>query len=344
MYTAQTLGTTGLMTADKADKQCNYVCPGCQTPVTVKKGRLKQAHFAHTSLQKCQALAEGESAVHLLGKLAMVDFFESIGGRVVLEPWLPEIQQRPDLLVTFDNRQVAIEFQCAPISVERVQRRTAGFAKLGLEVVWILGPTYQQRKLQQGTLAKFARIRHDTLQVALWRGKDGIQWREWWTVDGRLHVGRNDYADPIRQLAKIQQQLVRRDRRIRQLQKQLYQQERTVTGIPVCCHISKPLPGGLKTTHWMLATQLIGMLEQEPCHTDQLLTMVERAEWFVFGATSDSAVAKLWLTQLLALWQSMEVVQFTNDRWHLVTNVQWFADFNQKLRELRSHVHTVGSK
>ncbi|MGL5687672.1 MAG: competence protein CoiA family protein, partial [Weissella cibaria] len=38
------------MTADKADKQCNYVCPGCQTPVTVKKGRLKQAHFAHTSL------------------------------------------------------------------------------------------------------------------------------------------------------------------------------------------------------------------------------------------------------------------------------------------------------
>ncbi|WP_063082907.1 competence protein CoiA family protein [Weissella cibaria] len=76
MYIAQMLGTTVLMTADEADKRRNYVCPGCQTPVTVKKGRLKQAHFAHTSLQKCQALAEGESAIHLLGKLAMVDFFE----------------------------------------------------------------------------------------------------------------------------------------------------------------------------------------------------------------------------------------------------------------------------
>ena len=188
MYIAQMLGTTVLMTADEADKRRNYVCPGCQTPVTVKKGRLKQAHFAHTSLQKCQA---GESAVHLLGKLAMVDFFESIGGRVVLEPWLPEIQQRPDLLVTFDNRQVAIEFQCAPISVERVQHRTAGFAKLGLDVVWVLGPTYQQRKLQQVTLAKFARIRQDTLQVALWRGKQGFnggnggQW-----MAGRMLAGR----------------------------------------------------------------------------------------------------------------------------------------------------------
>lgn len=344
MYIAQTFGTSVLMTADKADKQRNYVCPGCQNPVTVKKGRLKQAHFAHTSLQKCQALAEGESAVHLLGKLAMVDFFEGIGGRVVLEPWLPEIQQRPDLLVTFDNRQVAIEFQCAPISAERVQRRTAGFAKLGLDVVWVLGLTYQQRKLQQATLAKFARIRQDTLQVALWRGKAGIQWREWWTVDRRLHVGRNDYANPIRQLAKIQQQLVRRDRRIRQLQKQLYQQERTVTGIPICCHISKPLPGGLKTAHWMLATQLVSRLEKGPCHADQLLTMVKWAEWFAFGASSASTVAKLWLNQLLALWQSMGVVQLINDRWCLVTNVHWFADFNQKLRELRSHVHKVVSK
>ena len=167
---------------------------------------------------------------------------------------------------------------------------------------------------------------------------------EWWTVDGRTHVGQEDYSDPIRQLAKIQQQVVRRDRRIRQLQKQLYQQNRTVTGIPICCHIMQPLPGGLKTPHWILATQLITILEKAPCPAEQLLTVIERAEWFAFGATPASAVAKLWLTQLLVLWQSMGVVQVTNDRWRLVTNVQWFADFNQKCRELRSHVHTVGSK
>ncbi|MGL4534872.1 MAG: hypothetical protein ACRCXR_01370 [Weissella cibaria] len=94
----------------------------------------------------------------------------------------------------------------------------------------------------------------------------------------------------------------------------------------------------------MLATQLIGLLEQEPCHADRLLTMIERAEWFAFGATPASAVAKLWLTQLLVLWQSMGVVQVTNDRWCLAAKVQWFADFNQKCRELRSHVHTLGSK
>ncbi|MBC6499355.1 hypothetical protein H7R52_12220 [Weissella confusa] len=65
--------------------------------------------------------------------------------------WLPEIKQRPDLVVTFDNVKIAVEFQCAPITAQRVSERTRGFESLGMDVVWVLGPTYQQKKLQQAT-------------------------------------------------------------------------------------------------------------------------------------------------------------------------------------------------
>ncbi|WP_424572116.1 competence protein CoiA family protein [Weissella confusa] len=70
-----------------------------------------------------------------------------MGGAVELEVGLPEIKQRPDLVVAFDNVKIAVEFQCAPITAQRVSERTCGFESLGMDVVWVLGPTYKQKKL-----------------------------------------------------------------------------------------------------------------------------------------------------------------------------------------------------
>ncbi|MFR6559781.1 MAG: competence protein CoiA, partial [Weissella confusa] len=165
MFIAKKKESVDLVKADVAVKTTVYVCPGCEGEVQVKQGTINTPHFSHVTLRDCQSLAEGESSDHLLGKLQLADFFESIGGTVELEVWLPEIKQRPDLVVTFDNVKIAVEFQFAPITAQRVSERTRGFESLGMDVVWVLGPTYQQKKLQQATWAKFARIRGGRLQV-----------------------------------------------------------------------------------------------------------------------------------------------------------------------------------
>lgn len=48
---------------------CGCACPECGTPLIAKKGNIKDWHFAHEQLSNCQ----GESALHQLGKQAVVD-------------------------------------------------------------------------------------------------------------------------------------------------------------------------------------------------------------------------------------------------------------------------------
>lgn len=42
-----------------------------------------------------------------------------------------------------DSSILAIEYQCATISVARLQSRTAGYRRVDIPVVWVLGPNYQ---------------------------------------------------------------------------------------------------------------------------------------------------------------------------------------------------------
>lgn len=135
-------------------------------------------------------------------------------------------------MVTFDNVKIAVEFQCAPITAQRVSERTRGFESLGMDVVWVLGPTYQQKKLQQATWAKFARIRGGRLQVAFWHAKGNrVEWREWWEwwrLDCRNRVNAHDAGDAHRQLLKLQQLVTQRSEVSRQWQKRLYRLGRSL--------------------------------------------------------------------------------------------------------------------
>ena len=72
-----------------------------------------------TSQNQCsQLFAEGESTLHLQGKIQLYEWFKKHGHQVKLEPYLKELSQRPDLLVTIDKEQFAVEFQCSTISHE----------------------------------------------------------------------------------------------------------------------------------------------------------------------------------------------------------------------------------
>ncbi|GAA0361836.1 hypothetical protein GCM10008932_13070 [Alkalibacterium iburiense] len=52
---------------------------------------------------------------------------------------MKDLQQRPDLLAFIDRTPIAIEFQCSPISIETIEKRTEGYISNGYRVVWIVG-------------------------------------------------------------------------------------------------------------------------------------------------------------------------------------------------------------
>lgn len=123
-------------------KEETYQCPSCKSPVHLKVGAVMRPHFAHYQNRACQVFSEGETAEHIQGKMHLKEWLESQDIEVELEAYLPELQQRPDLLVTYHGQKIAIEFQCSSLSIHKVTERTAGYLKNGYRVIWILGENF----------------------------------------------------------------------------------------------------------------------------------------------------------------------------------------------------------
>jgi competence protein CoiA len=141
--------------AEKANKKEKYTCPGCLEPVVLKRGIYKIPHFAHQANAKCQQFSESETVEHLQGKLELAKMLDRFG-KVSIEGVLHATRQRPDVLVTLrDERRIAIEFQCSPISFEHLKKRTTEYEQHGITVIWILGSPYCQRGVNATTIMKF---------------------------------------------------------------------------------------------------------------------------------------------------------------------------------------------
>lgn len=137
------------------------VCPGCQDPVFLKRGSKILPHFAHYAGADCRQFSEGETTRHLLGKQRLYAWLTDQNIPVEMEAWLPELKQRPDLLVTYDNRKIALEYQCSPIPFSRLKERTDGYTQNGYEVYWICGMDYVPNTYTE-KIAAF-RQKNDTL-------------------------------------------------------------------------------------------------------------------------------------------------------------------------------------
>ncbi|MER2225858.1 MAG: competence protein CoiA family protein [Carnobacterium sp.] len=122
----------------------DYYCPSCKEPVFLKKGLIKQAHFTHFRKSDCTVFSEGETQEHILGKKILYRWFTQQEMPCQLEAYLPNLKQRPDLLIWLDEQTpVALEFQCSALSAERMMERTSGYIKNGYRVYWILGQNFQ---------------------------------------------------------------------------------------------------------------------------------------------------------------------------------------------------------
>lgn len=128
-----------LILARKASKNEIYFCPDCNSKLILKQGNKLSAHFAH--YKKCDnpTFSEGETLEHVSGKLWLFEECLRHNLRATLEAYLPNIQQRPDILVTYKEQLFAIEFQCSRISLSGIQHRTKGYQNNGIQVIWIVG-------------------------------------------------------------------------------------------------------------------------------------------------------------------------------------------------------------
>ncbi|KOS66724.1 hypothetical protein AEA09_18525 [Lysinibacillus contaminans] len=119
-------------------QQGKFYCPQCQQPVQLKIGTINIPHFAHIANQACDRLfAEGESVLHLKGKIQLFEWLKKLGHTVELEPYLSKLAQRPDILLTKQDQLVAVEFQCSSISYEKWRARTDGYKKERIEALWL---------------------------------------------------------------------------------------------------------------------------------------------------------------------------------------------------------------
>lgn len=119
-----------------ANKKETYYCPSCHSEVMLKKGEIKYPHFAHKTTTVCQTATENESVEHLAGKLLIAKNCEIFGLEYQIEAYLPEINQRADVLI---DKTLAIEFQCSSLSIKRLKERTEHYKQNGYHVFWILG-------------------------------------------------------------------------------------------------------------------------------------------------------------------------------------------------------------
>ena len=120
-------------------KSKKFYCPLCKQQLLFKIGSLKIPHFAHFSKSNCDYLfSDRESENHLKGKEQLYSLFKALNLNAELEPYLPSIQQRPDILIE-DNteKRFAIEFQCSPISQERLIERNNGYDGESISPIWI---------------------------------------------------------------------------------------------------------------------------------------------------------------------------------------------------------------
>lgn len=117
------------------------LCPVCGKPYEYCHGEFITPYFRHKEKCECQErFFETESPEHIKGKS---DIYEWIKAQeditdAVLEGWLPETKQRPDIMFKYKGKTFVIEYQCSPLSTKYLERH-ALYQAVGVTDIWILG-------------------------------------------------------------------------------------------------------------------------------------------------------------------------------------------------------------
>ncbi len=143
-------------------KREKFFCTACGKEVQMKLGKQKSWHFAHKKVDSCLTFYEAESMYHMHGKELLYRWLKRQDFHVDIEHYLPVIKQRPDIYVERADRKIAIEYQCANLSVEQLYKRTYSYWQASIQVIWIIGGN--QLKKQSAYWMTFSSLMAFSLQ------------------------------------------------------------------------------------------------------------------------------------------------------------------------------------
>ena len=203
------LGPHGRTLAHQTGREQACRCPACGEPVTLKRGRVVVAHFAHRPASAC-SWGTGESAAHLAAKRAFLDALAARGLDVEAEAEVlsGEGDRRADILVRHPatGARVAIEIQHSALALDAIEARSRAYAAAGVAVIWV--PTLAVARLAARPLGDGG-LRHveryaappwqrwiDALGGATWFWDAGRLWRGWLS-ESWLARGADATTDPF---------------------------------------------------------------------------------------------------------------------------------------------------
>ncbi|MBW1605399.1 competence protein CoiA [Lactobacillus sp. Sy-1] len=349
-----------IILADQSNQHGEFFCPSCKEPVTLRRGSIKIAHFAHRKNSKCSTFSEGETTEHLLGKKQLSKFFNQ--NNPILEFYFKSIKQRPDILL---SNQHVIEFQCSPITNRRLSERLAGYERIGYQSIWILGRPYLKKKNGLKKIKQFLMYNHQLGFYLLYWDVDNQQMQihhhfrfnggkityqiiivqNQTELDQVIKRGlRNEKprslqlikSTIIKQISKVQMDLIYGRFKNDPVQNLCYQYGYSLVGYPLELdypYYEIPLLGPhlirfkvislilLKRYNTIEIDALIQMTN-DLMQIDQQFLMLER-NLVIRG-----------MSHIYQTWQKLEMVKINGRMIKLIKNPQWYSTYHEKLNSI----------
>jgi competence protein CoiA len=126
-----------------------FLCPICGESVLLKLGDSRIFHFAHKQGGTCRDFYESETFSHMEGKRQLYQWLNRQKIPSVLEYYDRKIQQRPDIMFTYNRKRYALEYQCSTIPESVFIKRTTTYLKNGYIPLWILSSNHIHQKKQE---------------------------------------------------------------------------------------------------------------------------------------------------------------------------------------------------
>jgi competence protein CoiA len=151
-----------------------FVCPGCSCEVILKKGKIKEHHFAHKPPFDC-TYGTGESQIHYKCKREIFEALLKHPDCIECEIEKTIGRVRVDVYAKIGSTKVAIEVQKSNISFEDISKKAFCFKSRGIFALWLIPAEYPAISLHKET------------------GKEVCRLKEWEKIIHTMYFGRIYY-------------------------------------------------------------------------------------------------------------------------------------------------------
>lgn len=321
-----------------------FICPECGQALSLMHGKRKHAYFVHT--HDGDSHCHGETKLHQQGKSQMMKWAKAHGWHPQMEVFLPNVKQRPDLLIQVDQKPFVLEYQCSPLGLERLIERNHGYRSLHLPYCWFLGPRYRCR-LHDSKVAQFTQWHQGQPVLPFWdldNSRPEFQFN-YLRVPFVQNINANKRIKYIRQTLALQEMMVMRtDKRWRSVHDQCYLQHHLMSACPLVAHPTKPqwpvVQGG--ELNWrircLLLFDLIPLGQAAPVVCWKNI-FAKRAHWLPTPCLSVDNTLDLRsriIDQLIQDLIDEKILQSDGEMLVFAEAPKWFIDADRKLKYIKT--------